>query len=117
MKKALLVGFASFAISLNAFSAVKCFQEQRAVEDAFKAHTANTNETEAYGLQTGNFLMAIAVELMAQPNARVGGYGYGVKTNAQTTIDSFEFLATKSNASEKVVTETLRALQDCLINN
>lgn len=117
MKKSLLAIVASFAISMNAFSAVKCFQESRVVEEAFEAHTANTNKTEAYGLDTGNFLMAMAVELMAQPNARVGGYGYGVKTSAQTTIDGFEFLATKSNASEKVVKDAMRALQDCLINN
>jgi hypothetical protein len=104
-------------LSFSASAEVKCFSQYRALNDAIKAHTDATDKVAADSLDSANYVMAMAAELIAQPNARVGGYGYSVQTNAQTMINNVKFLQSNAKTAEAKVSQAGQDLEDCLINN
>lgn len=113
--KILIVILATLA-SFTSLAEVKCFKEFRALETAMKNHVVATDKVAVDSLESANFVMSMAIELIAQPNARVGGYGYSVKQNAQTMINNVNSLQANAKAKENLVEEHKQALEDCLIN-
>lgn len=103
--------------SVNAFAAdtaLKCVAEYRAVMTAQRTHIKATDRLGDYAVYTGEFMQGMAVELIAQPNARVGGYGYSVRSNATTIQTSFTNLIDGVKAKEELVHQAMLGLEDCL---
>ena len=103
--------------SLNVFAAdtaLKCVAEYRAVMTAQRTHIKSTDRLGDYAVYSGEFMQGMATELIAQPNARVGGYGYSVRSNANTIQNSFKNLIDGMKVKEELVHTAMLALEDCL---
>lgn len=109
----------SMLFSVNSFaetSEVKCFKELRALRASIAKHSVATDRVAADSLDSANFVMSMAVSLIAQSNTRVGAYGYSVKTNAQTMIDNVTILQQGAKAAEADMGTKADEVEDCLIN-
>ena len=103
--------------SVNAFAsekALKCVAEYCGVMTAQRNYIKSSEKVFDYGVYTGSFMQAMAVELIAQPNARVGGYGYYVQRDATTIEKSFKSLIEGAKSKEELLLESMTTLEDCL---
>lgn len=103
--------------SLNVFAGIearRCVAEYRAVTLAMKNHVRATDKVAADALDTADFIMGIAGELIVQSDRRVGGYGYTLKRSAQVCIDNTTGLQAGAKAKEALVETAMLALEDCL---
>jgi len=109
----------SILVSANAFaetSEVKCFKELRALRASMAKHTVATDKVAADSLDSANFVMNMAVSLIAQSNTRVGAYGYSVQRNAKIMIDNVNILQQAAKTAEADVDTKANEVEDCLIN-
>lgn len=103
--------------SVNAFAAekaLKCVAEYRGVMTAQRNYIKASERVFDYGVYTASFMHSMAVELIAQPNARVGGYGYSVRSNANIIENSFNSLIGGAKTKEELLQEAMLTLEDCL---
>lgn len=109
----------SMLFSVNSFaetSEVKCFKELRALRASIAKHTVATDRVAADSLDSANFVMNMAVSLIAQSNTRVGAYGYSVQRNAQIMLDNVNSLQQGAKTAEAEMDTKANEVEDCLIN-
>lgn len=109
---ALLVTSSAFAATQEK---IECILQYRAVMKAHRDHVKATDKVAADSLDTANYVVAVANELIVQSDRRVGAYGYGLRTEGNKAIDIANRLQTAAKAKEAVMDEAFLQLENCLL--